>query len=303
MLPERPRAACQFLCLTCRAPVSVTGHVSACCPGCAREYGISDGIVQLDAAARVEDYPDEVYEALERVESEHFWFAARTALIVDTLRRALGSLDRRAVLDVGCGTGSVLAALERAGAATCGLDMHQTGLRYARPRVSAPLFRGAGVPFVAAFDAVLVCDVIEHVTRPEALLAEARAALKPDGVLLATVPAGPCLWSPIDQASGHKRRYTRRLLIDSLRAAGLNVESARHFGFGLLPFQWLRALWFRTTSNRRDGAVEIVRRSLEVPPWPFNAALGLMMALERQVPAAIALPGTSLIALARRQSP
>lgn len=101
-----------------------------------------------------------------------------------------------AILDLGCGDGALLAHL-RAGGFTnaSGVDGSVEQARAAQARgVSAEqgdLFEAlAAAP--AAFDAILMIDVIEHMTKPElARLGRLlRSALRPGGLLIVQTPNG-----------------------------------------------------------------------------------------------------------------
>ena len=56
-----------------------------------------------------------------------------------------------------------------------------------------------------------------------------RGALRPGGSLVLKVPAGPWLYSSLDQALGHHRRYTRRCLARTYRAGGYALSLCRPF--------------------------------------------------------------------------
>lgn len=73
----------------------------------------------------------------------------------------------------------------------------------------------AGLDAAARFDAVLYVDVLEHIADDRAELAAAAAHLAPGGRLVVLAPAHQALFSPIDAAFGHYRRYDAA----SLRAA------------------------------------------------------------------------------------
>jgi len=251
-----------------------------------------------------EDYADQFHELIAEVEARHFWFAARRRVIVTALRRVMGELRCRTVLDVGCGTGFVLAALEEAGMVGCGLDASLAGLRKARRRVRCPLVCATpgDVPFQGQFDAVTVCDVIEHVPDDVSLLREAARAVRDDGVVLVTVPAGPSLWTTVDAVSGHKRRYTRSSLLDTLRAAGLRPDHVAYFNRALYPVQLMQRLAASRPRAHMDR-MGLLRRALAVPAAPLNALLHVISWVDAELER-VPLPfGTSLIAVAHLSDP
>lgn len=269
------------------------------CPTCGQGYPWDDGILVMGPSAG-EDYPTEAHMLLAQVEPRHFWFTARNRLILSTMREMVGALRGCSVLDIGCGRGFVLAALERAGMVTVGLDVHLAGLRYARERARGILIcDGSGrIPFSGQFDTAMLCDVIEHAEDDVALIRDARRALKEHGVLVITVPAHPSLWSALDEASGHKHRYTRRGLVDAMRRAGLRVHLVRSFNALLLPVQFLQRRLYR--GRRLGDAVErtrLLEEALRPPPAPANAFLQLVMAADVLLSRLPVTFGASLIAV------
>lgn len=271
-----PETRVELLCGTCASPITLAcraGSETLRCPGCAQKYEWDAGILLSGDAGGQEDYPDEVYGLLAGIEPRHFWFSGRNQVVRALLERVVGPLPGRSVLDIGCGTGFVLAALERAGMVGCGLDMHLAGLRYARQRTRGLLLRetAARVPFHEQFDTALLCDVIEHTPDDVAVLREASAALKPNGALLATVPADPRLWTALDEASGHKRRYTRGMLVAAMEQAGLQVCVVRYFNVLLYPAQMLQRWLVTRSADVRDAPrLDLFRRSFAPPPEPLN---------------------------------
>jgi hypothetical protein len=71
-----------------------------------------------------------------------------------------------------------------------------------------------------------------------ALREYARVA-RPGGLVVVVVPANPKAWSSYDIALGHRRRYTRGLLQQRLRDAGLEVERTARFHAWLSPITFL----------------------------------------------------------------
>jgi len=294
-----------FECPDCRAPVDVESRPDVAAPRCCvcgRRFAFADGIVRVRVAAEgIPDYPPELYALLVGVEDRHFWFGVRNEIVL-SIMRAVGCVPGETALDVGCGTGFVLRGLEAAGLVGCGIDMHLTGLRHARRRVSGLLFQdtAARLPFTAQFDWVLLCDVVEHADDDVALLRQAGRAAKVDGHVLVTVPALPALWSVYDEAIGHKRRYTRATLARAMREAGLVPSVVRYFNAATVPIELFRR---RLVMRRRspadvDGAL---RSAVRLPPGPVNGLLRLVALAELRL-ARLRLPfGSSLIAVGRRQ--
>lgn len=124
-------------------------------------------------------------------EAGYYWHAApdsRLRAISETVAR----LGPASVLDVGCGDG---VALERAVPARCGfragLDLSLVSLGRLKTRRAGWAVKGDGamLPFKDAFfEAVLMNQVLEHVTDPKALLAEAARVTAPGGAIVVTVP-------------------------------------------------------------------------------------------------------------------
>lgn len=116
--------------------------------------------------------------ALLRAEAGH-----RNPWIADTLGAA-----PRAVLDVGCGAGFLANYLAARGHRVTGLDTSAEALAVARTHDASRSARylvgdACALPFPdASFDAVCAMDLLEHVTEPARLVAEAGRVLRPGGV-------------------------------------------------------------------------------------------------------------------------
>jgi SAM-dependent methyltransferase len=85
----------------------------------------------------------------------------------------------------------------------------------------------ADIPTDARFDTILYFDVLEHIEDHAAEATRAAALLAPGGRLIILAPAFQFVFSPLDAAVGHFRRYTKRTL-DAVRPAGL-VTLARFY--------------------------------------------------------------------------
>ena len=117
--------------------------------------------------------------------------------------------------------------------------------------------------------------------------------LRPSGWALLTVPALPWLFSYRDTAAGHRRRYTRRALVDALEEARLQLREARYYQCLLLPLVAVSRLLGRRGPFFRDR---------EDHPHPLlNGLLGRISGLEGKLGEFVRWPvGSSLAAVCRK---
>src|ERR1700747_3398454 len=90
-------------------------------------------------------YDPEFFSRLARIESKHFWFRTRNQIIATLTKQITKNLtDGYRVLEVGCGTGNVLRALEQGcpRGIVVGMDLFAEGLAFARTRTSCLLVQG-----------------------------------------------------------------------------------------------------------------------------------------------------------------
>jgi SAM-dependent methyltransferase len=183
-------------------------------------------------------FPAESFARLAAREEGNYWFRARNRLIVWALRRCFPRL--RDYLEIGCGTGYVLGAVEAAfpDARIVGGEAEAAGLACAARRVRRSRllqFDAANIPFRDRFDAIGCFDVLEHIEDDRRALGECVLALRRGGGIVITVPQHPFLWSAADQYARHVRRYTRAELLGKLRAAGLRPILVTSFVSLLFP--------------------------------------------------------------------
>ena len=246
------------------------------------------------------NYEDELFALLEQLEPGSFWFRSRNEVIVWAVRTYL---DRaRQFLEVGCGTGFVLAAIhERAPQLEImGAELYPEGLEVARRRLpEIPLVQMSAleVPFSGSFDAVGAFDVLEHIEDDEAALREMRGAVRRDGRILITVPQHPRLWSAADEFAGHVRRYHREELVAKVRRAGWEPVRVTSFVTLPLPLFAVSRAWRGRNADTYD-----LERELRLPRR-VDHVLGRLMTVERAVIAfGLSFPiGASLLLVARRR--
>src|SRR5690606_21686368 len=99
------------------------------------------------------------------------------------------------VLDLGTGTGALLASFEERGWERVGVDISASGIdlaRAAHPDITFVLADAtedlSGLLPLGTFDVVVSTETLEHVALPRRFLQNAFAALKPGGRLVISTP-------------------------------------------------------------------------------------------------------------------
>jgi len=158
------------------------------------------------------------------------------------------------ILDLGCGNGLLTKHLADAGFQVTGCDTDKKGTEKATKFVPDARFIQCSVydsPDVLegkTFDAVISCEVIEHLYYPGKLLEFAAAALRPSGHLILTTPYHGYLknlaialaggWDFHHSAwdGGHIKFWSKRSLTTLLNKEGFNVVGFR--GLGRCVWLW-----------------------------------------------------------------
>jgi len=168
------------------------------------------------------------------------------------------------IIDLGCGTGYYLFLLSNLGIKLnlTGLDYDERAVKEARENL-----KQKGVSFMTGdlhkipfrdktFDKAVMSEVLEHVKDDEKVLKEVRRILKPNGVLVISVPSinYPFLWDPINWIlqhflnihikngffsglwSGHLRLYEKETLRNKFEKAGFKVQICEELTYWCLPF-------------------------------------------------------------------
>ena len=166
--------------------------------------------------------------------ARRFRIARRRLGLISALLKPSPAMLR--VLDVGCSRGNFLAAGARLGFHMEGVEPAPATAAAARAlglNVHTGLLEQAGLP-AAAFDAVTLFEVIEHLKDPLPLMRECRRVLKPRGLLIVstgntaswTVAAMQERWDYFDIAKdgGHISFYNPRSLGLLAQRAGFAAE-------------------------------------------------------------------------------
>lgn len=181
--------------------------------------------------------------------------------------------DGSSVLDFGAGLGHFSRELARRGHAVTAIE--------ADPELSARLASDglcvrqslAEVP-PRSLDFIFSFNVLEHIEDDLGTLVELEQRLAPGGSLLLYVPAFELLFSAMDRAVGHLRRYRREQLVELVERAGLRVKDARYadcLGF-------LAALVYKVTARGRGELSKASVESYDRLVFPLSRRLDPLFA-------------------------
>ena len=277
------------------------------CP-CGWALTAEGGIAAWSTLAPIgSSYPAHAARAQAEWEVKHFWPRGRALILGDVVYALVRPEEPNRparFLEVGCGTGTVLAQIASRGFDATGCDAFRSNLEIARERVpAAALFQGDGATATAPgwFDAVGLFDVIEHVDDEVPILASCLDVVRPTGRLFVTVPAFQGLYGRRDRIAGHRRRYRAATLRARIEAAGWRVERITYFSTVLFPLFVLARFVERLVGTNGPDPTSGTDLAETKAGGALNG-LGLVtFALERRWLRRHSLPfGSSLLAVARR---
>jgi SAM-dependent methyltransferase len=109
-----------------------------------------------------------------------------------------------------------------------------------------------------SLDAVVLLNVFEHIQDDSAAMAQVYRILKPGGIAIIEVPAGPHLYDVYDKLLMHERRYSFGQLKRLAVGAGFQILTQSHLGFFLYPGFW----WVKRRNRKYVGHEETIQREI-----------------------------------------
>jgi SAM-dependent methyltransferase len=192
---------------------------------------------------------------------DRFWIRRS---IVRHLRRAAPELHGQ-LLDVGCGYmpyRELLISESGRISEYLGLDLVDNPIHDNAPDLT---WDGRRIPLEdASVDGALCTEVLEHCPDPPSVLSEIHRVLRPNGVLVFTVPF---VW-PLHEAPNDFARYTPWGLAKLLTDAGFTDLDLRPLGGWEASLAQMIGLWVRRRPMNRW-----LRAALSLAAWPVVAAL------------------------------
>ncbi|HEX4631920.1 MAG TPA: class I SAM-dependent methyltransferase [Chthoniobacterales bacterium] len=242
----------------------------------------------------------EEHEIMRAVEDRYWWYQALRQHVGNVIESSGANFS---LLDAGCGSGGMLAALRQRfpKAELSGIDAFERGVQLTTERGLGVRLMVASVhelPFPDnSFDFVLSLDVWSHVGVDDALAAhETLRVLRPGGRLILNLAAFEFLKGAHDHATDVVRRYMRPEVRALLEGAGFDIERLTYWNLSLMP-PIAMARWLSRRRIARDEA----RSDFRPLPALVNTALKGIAALELSASRHLSLPfGTSVLAVARK---
>ena len=224
----------------------------------------------------------ELFDLHADIETTHWWFVGRRRIVNCLLSAAIPQQARQTVVDIGCGTGGNVAALD-GWKHRVGVDVSSSAIAAAQSNYPEITFKQGEAPrdlSETELDADLfaLMDVLEHVEDDESLLSEVVLQAKSGAHLLITVPANPALWSQHDVSFGHFRRYTAGSLARLWRDLPVETKLLSYFNSRLLPV--IRTARF--VSQLRGKSIGRDQTDFFIPPQVVNNLLTEVFAGEAQ---------------------
>lgn len=192
-----------FVCPDCKAPLH-----ELYCARCAHQYVQADGFPVLFSrdprfarAAQLCDAYDRIYAARSNVWAEQ----GRTSEFLKFFSGLVNRLSPARYLEIGCGEGFLLAAIDAPEKYAIDLSAKALGAARARTRARLGLAFAERMPFPAGhFDAVASVGVMEHFLDDLAVAREVNRILKPGGHYIALLHVELTRW---DRLRFNLRRF------------------------------------------------------------------------------------------------
>lgn len=252
---------------------------------------INDTIVFISEPEKV-DMADDWYEY---ATLNHFWIKGRFNAIKKHLPLEISNTR---FLEIGCGNGMIIKQLETnySNLIIDGCDLNLKALHKV-DNVKGILYclniYDKPSELMKKYDGILLMDVIEHIEDDYSFLNLATSYLKLKGLVIINVPALNFLFSDYDKVAGHKRRYSKKMIMQLFEKNNIEAISISYWGLTLLPIAILRKFILKIVSRKN-----VIKQGFQPPLRLLNFLLGICLMIENYLFSSPGL-GTSIIAIGR----
>lgn len=186
----------------------------------------------------------------------HFIDQASRHYTLTQLKKNL-TVNQPTILEIGCSSGYMLQKIQQfiPHATLIGSDVVYKPLLELSKKLTIPLLRFDILQCPLpdnCIDAIILLNVLEHIEDDTTTLKQIYRILKPNGVLILEVPAGPHLYDAHDKICMHFRRYTLTKLCKLISAQGFKISNCSHLGTFIYPAFFLAKLWNKRLLSKPD---------------------------------------------------
>ncbi|MFQ5822869.1 MAG: class I SAM-dependent methyltransferase [bacterium] len=216
------------------------------------------------------------YELFKNLQERHWWFVGRRKILLTILDSLIDSKPIR-ILDVGCGTGVMVKYFGQFGE-IWGVDSSKEAVEACRKENLPNVYLDSQFHMREEFVDLITClDVIEHIEDDVGFLKRYVRYLKKDGALILTAPAYKFLWSDHDVVNHHKRRYSKRELVELVLALDFKIQKVTYFNTFLFPpialiriLHKIKRTFIKVNVDKMDSDFEFVHNYLDtILSWVF----------------------------------
>lgn len=187
----------------------------------------------------------------------HFIDCASRHFTLNQLKKSLKSMNNPTILEIGCSSGYMLQKIQQLipHATLIGSDVVYKPLLELSKKLTIPLLRFDILQCPLpdnCIDAIILLNVLEHIEDDATTLKQIYRILKPNGVLILEVPAGPHLYDAHDRICMHFRRYKITNLCKLIADQGFKISNRSHLGTFIYPAFFLAKLWNKRLLSKPD---------------------------------------------------
>jgi 2-polyprenyl-6-hydroxyphenyl methylase/3-demethylubiquinone-9 3-methyltransferase len=137
------------------------------------------------------DWDIREYFATDKKNFTALYFDRRLRIVMDSIRNLISKGGT--ILDIGCGQGNFSILLAEEGYQVIGCEINSEALEYALLRYEFGncqfvVADGSRLPFNIKFDAIILAEILEHVTHPQEILKECFDHLNNNGIIIISTP-------------------------------------------------------------------------------------------------------------------
>ena len=228
------------------------------------------------------------YQRMHDLEGSLWWYQILHEKILHQIHSRFAPADKPEILDAACGTGGLISYLNQHGFSDiCGFDYSSHAVEFSQERgldvSSGDLRKVAAFRSGTKYDVVICNDALYFLTDPEIekALADFKAKLKPNGLLLINIHAYEAFSGTHDVAVGSTRRFVLADFRGYAQVAGLRIKHNTYWPFALSLPIWVVRRWQKRQLRRGKIDVQTLESDVQYPGDFLNGILRFVTRTEQ----------------------